>query len=112
MPNINLDAPAAQEVMELMRSTDRMTTLEVCEQSTYAKSTVASIIKELHNVRKIHISGWNRERNIGWVKVYSWGGGIDLPQPTVICTVEKKPVPVVETIWPRCDIAASWMRNS
>jgi hypothetical protein len=110
MPNINLKAPAAEQIIGLIKSLEKTTVGGVCEQSSFAKSTVASVIKELHAHKQVHIAGWERQRNIGWVKVYAWGKGWDLPEPEKI-KMPKAGVPVSDTVWPQCDVAANWMRN-
>jgi hypothetical protein len=110
MPNINLKAPAAEQIIGLIKSLEKTTVSGVCEQSSFSNSTVASVVKELHAHKQVHITGWERQRNIGWVKVYAWGKGRDLPEPDKI-KMPKKDKPVVLEVWPQCDIAANWMRN-
>jgi hypothetical protein len=110
MPNINLKAPAAEQIIGLIKSLEKTTISGVCEQSSFAKSTVASVVKELHAHKQVHIAGWERQRNIGWVRVYAWGKGWDLPEPKKI-KMPKAGVPASDDVWPQCDIAANWMRN-
>lgn len=44
--------------------------------------------------------------------MYSIGDCVDLPQPKYnVETQIIEPVVEINEVWPRCDIAASWLRN-
>lgn len=112
MPNINLKAPAAIEVLKAVESFDKLSASDLCEIIPFSRSTVTSILKVYHTQRKIHIGGWKFIKSVGWARLYSIGEGSDLPKPQYhIETQEVRPIRKVKEVWPRCDIAASWLRN-
>jgi len=111
MPKINLKAPASIEVIGILKSLEKATVNQVSEHSNFSNSTVNSIIKELLNKRKVHVSGWHRKKNIGWLRSFSLGDGHDLPKPKYLAPVGKTEPVRIKEVWPQCDVAANWMRN-
>lgn len=111
MPRINLKAPAAIEVIGILKSFEKATVTQVTERSHFSNSTVNCILKELHLEKRVHVSGWHRERNIGWIRSFSWGEGHDLPKPKYLEPVGKTEPVRIKEVWPQCDVAANWMRN-
>jgi hypothetical protein len=111
MPKINLKAPASTEVIGILKSLEKATVTQVTERSQFSNSTVNSIIKKLLDKRKVHVSGWHREKNIGWLRSFSWGEGHDLPKPKYLEPVDKTEPVRIKEVWPQCDVAANWMRN-
>jgi hypothetical protein len=110
MPNINLKAPAAEQIIGVIKSLEKTTINRICERSSFARSTISLIVKELHAKKEIHITGWEHQKNVGWIKIYAWGKGVDLPEPEKV-KLPKEKRETLEAVWPQCDIAANWMRN-
>ena len=112
MPHINLRAQNPTIVQEGLKELGESLTIDLAEHVNLPLATVSAVIAELYRRGMVHISGWSRNKQGTPIKVYGWGEGEDAKQP-IKGSKPKKVIEVeVQLPFPRCDLAASWIRNS
>lgn len=112
MPNINLKAPNPVRVQEGLQELERALTSELAAHVKLPVATVAAVLAELYRHRKVHICGWSRNKQGSPIKIHAWGDGEDVAQPIKTYKLKKDLVVEAQLPFPRCDIAASWIRSA
>lgn len=112
MPNINLKAQNPTLVQEGLRELEQTTTTQLAEHIDLPVSTVGAVIAELYRRHMVHIAGWSRNKQGTPIKIYAWGEGDDVKQPLKTSKPKKETEVEVQLPFPRCDIAASWIRTT
>jgi predicted ArsR family transcriptional regulator len=112
MPHINLRAQNPMRVQEGLKEINEATNSDLAEHVDLPVATVSAVVAELYRRRMVHIGGWVRNKQGTPIKVYAWGDGADMKQPLKTSKPKKVIEVEVQLPFPRCDVAASWIRNS
>jgi transcription initiation factor IIE alpha subunit len=103
----HLKTKSSYEIINVLKSGERMSADDIASKVKYKRSAVVQALRLLHESKQIHISGWKRRDSTGiQMKLYTWGKGKDLP---MVMASQKKREPRPK--WAQCDVAASWMFN-
>jgi predicted ArsR family transcriptional regulator len=113
MPHINLRATNPTIIQEGLQELGEALVLDLADHVNLPAATVSAVLAELYRRHMVHISGWARNKQGTPIKVYGWGEGDDAKQPLKTSKPKKEEVVVdVQLPWPRCDVAASWIRST
>lgn len=110
---INLDAGNPRLIMKGLRMLGSATAMQLTDAVGKPKGTIDIVLRALHQKGMIHISGYAVNQRGDYSRIYTWGRGDDVPSAQR-APFEKKKEDVVDYTklpWPRCDVAAAWMRN-
>lgn len=111
MPHINLRATNPTLVQEGLKELGEALAVDLADHVNLPVATVTAVLSELYRRHMVHISGWARNKQGTPIKVYGWGEGVDAKQPLKTSKPKQEEVVDVQLPWPRCDVAASWIRN-
>lgn len=112
MPHINLRAQNPLIIQEGLKELGEALTNDLAEHVNLPVATVSAVVAELYRRRMVHIGGWVRNKQGTPIKVYAWGDGVDMKQPLKTSKPKKETEVEVQLPFPRCDVAASWIRNT
>lgn len=107
---INLNAPAAQLIIKELKRGERLSSIQLFEHVDLPQPTINSILNLMHKRAIIHINGWTFNKHGMPVRLYKWGEGVDSPEPVRAQKPKDKLVKPDNLPWPRCDVAASWIK--
>lgn len=114
MPNINLKATNPKIIQAGLQELESSTASALADHVGLPKATVDAVMLELIRQDMIHVCAWARNKQGTRIRVFAWGKGVSAPQPIKVSQNKKQFVPsgIPDALNnPRCDIAASWMRN-
>ena len=113
MPHINLRAQNPMRIREGLQELGEALPVDLAEHVDLPKNTVDAVLAEMYRRGMIHIGGWARNKQGTPIKIYAWGEGKDAKQPLKTSKPKKEEAVVeVQLPWPRCDVAASWIRST
>jgi hypothetical protein len=112
MPQINLRAENPTIIQNGLKELGESLSVDLADHVNLPVATVSAVIAELYKRRMVHISGWARNKQGTPIKIYGWGEGDDVKQPLKTSKPKKVIEVEVQLPFPRCDLAASWIRNS
>lgn len=111
MPHINLRAQNPTKIREGLQELGEALQSDLAEHVDLPVNTVGAVLAELYRRGMIHISGWGRNKQGTPIKIFAWGEGEDVKQPLKTSKPKQEVVEEVQLPWPRCDVAASWIRT-
>jgi len=113
MPHINLRATNPTIIQEGLKELGEALAADLAEHVNLPVATVSAVLAELYRRGMVHISGWARNKQGTPVKIYGWGEGKDAKQPLKTSKPKQEEAVVdIQLPWPRCDVAASWIRST
>jgi hypothetical protein len=107
---INLKAPAAQAIIKELKRGERLSSVQLFDHVDLPQTTINAILNSLHKRAIIYIDGWTFNKTGTPVRLYKWGAGVDSPQPVRAQKPKDKLIKPSNLPWPRCDVAASWIK--
>jgi predicted ArsR family transcriptional regulator len=112
MPHINLRATNPTIIQEGLKELGEALVVDLADHVNLPVATVSAVLAELYRRHMVHIFGWARNKQGTPIKIYGWGEGDDAKQPLKTSKPKQKEVVDVQLPWPRCDVAASWIRTT
>jgi len=112
MPHVNLRAQNPVRIQEGLKELGEALTNDLAEHVDIPVATVSAVLSELYRRGMVHIAGWARNKQGTPIKIYAWGEGKDAKQPLKTSKPKKETEVEVQLPFPRCDIAASWIRTT
>lgn len=111
MPHINLRAQNPTKIREGLKELGEALQNDLAEHVDLPVATVSAVLAEMYRRGMIHISGWSRNKQGTPIKIFAWGEGDDAKQPIKGSKPKKEVEVEVQLPFPRCDVAAEWLRN-
>jgi len=112
MTRINLNGPKPLLIQQGLQELGETDTNDLAEHVDLSVATVAAVLSELYKFRRVHICAWARTKRGVLIRKYAWGDGEDAERPLKTYRSTQSMATEVPLPFPRCDIAASWIRSS
>lgn len=108
---VNLASPSARAVIKELKRGECLTSAQIQEHVDVSKPLINAILNELHARKMIHVGDWRFSLTGVPSKMYAWGDDADKRLPVKAQKPKKELLDDEDLPWPRCDVAASWIKR-